>query len=194
MSFYKDQLNLYSKGFSMLKYKLHNVQEFKKQYLQEGVYLILLNALEVPPHLLLVVSGKVFSISTLGPLLNEDVSKYLRLIEKRKLPTLFVKLSLPFIFTPKDLLEKVESITSSYPRVDVGVATCLNPIKDFCSDIYNVDKTQINLVFDLLDELQIKKSIEGYFHLHLKDEVVSGEISMEKYSVFEVNEAIHAIA
>jgi len=178
----------------MLKYKLHNVQEFKKQYLGEGVYLILLNALDVPPHLLLVVSGKVFSISTLGPSLNEDAGKYLRLIEKRNLPTLFVKLSLPLIFTPKDLLDKVQSITSSYPRVDVGVATCLNPIKDFCSDIYNVDKTQINLVFDLLDELQLQKSIEGYFHLNLSNEIVSGEISMEKYSVFEVNEAIHSIA
>ena len=178
----------------MLKYKLQGVNNFKKEYLKEGVYLILLNALNVPPHLLLVVSGKVFSITTLGPSLDEEVEKYLRLIEKRKLPTLFVKLALPDIFTKEDLLEKVRSITSSYPRVDIGLATCLNPIKDFCSDIYAVDKKQINLVFDLLDELQLQKSIEGYFHMNLDHEIHQGEISMDKYSVFEVNEAIHAIS
>ena len=178
----------------MLKYKLQGVNQFKKEYLKEGVYLILLNALNVPPHLLLVVSGKVFSITTLGPSLDEEVEKYLRLIDKQKLPTLFVKLSLPEIFTSDDLLDKVRSITSSYPRVEVGLATCLNPIKDFCSDIYAVDKNQINLVFDLLDELQIQESIEGYYHLNLEREIQRGEMSMEKYSVFEVNEAIHTIA
>jgi hypothetical protein len=178
----------------MLKYKLHGVSQFKKEYLKQGVYLVLLNALKVPPHLLLVVSGKVFSISTLGPSLDEDVEKYIRLIEKHQLATLFVKLSLPEIFTHDDLLEKVRTITSSYPRVDVGLATCLNPIKDFCSDIYAVDKDQINLVFDLLDELQLQKSIEGYFHLNLDQTIHKGEMSMDKYSVFEVNEAIHALA
>ncbi|MFT6716064.1 MAG: hypothetical protein ACJA0Q_000693 [Saprospiraceae bacterium] len=177
----------------MLKYKLQGVSQFKKEYLKEGVYLILLNALKVPPHLLLVVSGKVFSISTLGPALDEEVDKYLRLIDKKKLPTLFVKLSLPDIFTKEDLLEKVRSITSSYPRVDVGLVTCLNPIKDFCSDIYAVDKDQINLVFDLLDELQLQNSIEGYFHMNLNREIHNGEIFIEKYSIFEVNEAIHAL-
>ncbi|MFT6747602.1 MAG: hypothetical protein ACJAZ2_001958 [Glaciecola sp.] len=178
----------------MLKYKLQGVSRFKKEYLKEGVYLLLLNALNVPPHLLLVVSGKVFSITTLGPLLDEDVDKYLRLIDKQKLPTLFVKLSLPTIFTATDLLDKVRSITNSYPRVDVGMATCLNPIKDFCSDIYSVNKKQINLVFDLLDELKLQEAIEGYYQVNLDQEIDQGEMSMEKYSVFEVNEAIHAIA
>lgn len=178
----------------MLKYKFQDVGLFKKEFLTEGVHLILLNALNVPPHLLLVVSGKVFSISTLGPALDEGVEKYLRLIDKRRIPTLFVKLSLPEIFTQEDLLDRVRSITSSYPRVDVGFATCLNPIKDFCSDIYAVDKKQINLVFDLLDVLQVQKSIEGYYHLNLDEELNGGEILVDKYSVFEVNEAIHAIS
>lgn len=178
----------------MLKYKLQGVDSFKKEYLKGGVFLVLLNALKVPPHLLLVVSGKVFSISTLGPSLDESVERYLNFIHKRRIPSVFVKLALPPVFTQEELLGKIRTITSSYPRVDIGVATCLNPIKDFCSDIYDVDKHQVNLVFDLLDGLKQQKAIEAYYQINMDEVARQGEINLEKYSVFEVNEAIHGAA
>ena len=177
----------------MSKYKFSQVQLFKRAYLSEGVYLVLLNALKVPPHLLLVVSGKVFSISTLGPSLDEDMEKYMRLIEKNRMATVFVKLSLPQLFTQADLFSKVRAVTRSYPRVDVGLATCLSPIADFCTDVYAVNKSQIHLVFDLLDELKNKDAVEGYYHMNLDDQLREGEVLVNQYSVFEVNEAIHAV-
>lgn len=177
----------------MSKYKFDQLTGFKKEYLKEGVYVVLLNALTVPPHLLLIVSGKVFSISTLGPALDQDFDKYYHLILRKRIPSVFVKLSLPDIFTKEDLLEKVRSVTSAYPRVDIDIATCLTPIKDFCEDVYSVDKTKVNLVFDLLDGLKAQNAIEEYYQMNLEDHLIQGTLDIDVYSVFEVNEAIHSV-
>lgn len=176
----------------MSKYLISELSLFKKEYLKEGVFLVLLDALKVPPHLLLVVSGKVFSISTLGPSIDQDFEKYFRMIQKRNMPTIFVQLSLPAIFTKEMLKDKIRLITKSYPRVDIGVASCLNPIKDFCNEVYEVDKSRVNLVFDLLDGLKSQQAIVSYHHLFLDEELKNGQMTLDKYSVFEVNEAIHA--
>lgn len=176
----------------MQDYQLQQLSLFDKTHLQEGVYLVLLDALAVPPHLLLIVSGKVFSISTLGPALDQDFEKYDRLIHKKKIPTIFIKLSLPVVFTQEMLLDKIRSITQSYPRVDIGIATCLSPIKDFCGEVYQVEKKPVKLVFDLLDGLKKQNAIESYHHLFLDQELHNGNIFLNRYSVFEVNEAIHS--
>ncbi len=175
----------------MSEYKIQNLNEFKDEYLQQGVFLVLLDALKVPPHLLWVVSGKVFSITTFGPSLDKSIESYLQLIRRKSISSIFINLSLPDIFTKDDLLEKVRSITKEYNKIDVGIATCLSPIKDFCGQIYDVDKTRVSLVFDLLDQLKEKNSILGYYQLYLDQQISNGEISLKKYSIFEVNEAIH---
>lgn len=175
-------------------YDFSNLQEINNELLKEGVYVVLLNVFASPPHLLLYVSGRVFSINTLGPKLDEQVEKYDRYIRKNNVPSIFVKLELPQVFTNEHLLDKIRSITSSYPRVDIGVATCLNPIKDFCGEILSVEKSQIHLVFDLLDELKQKKAIQGYYHLNLESALENGSLSLQKYSIFDVNEAIHGVA
>lgn len=176
----------------MSKYRIAELSVFKKEYLKDGVFLVLLDALKVPPHLLLVVSGKVFSISTMGPSIDQEFEKYFRMIQKKQMPTIFVQLSLPLVFTKEMLTDKIRLITKSYPRVDIGIASCLNPIKDFCNDVYEVDKSRVNLVFDLLDGLKNQEVIVSYHHLNLDKELINGEIILNKYSVFEVNEAIHA--
>lgn len=173
------------------KYHLQQVQTLNPLYLKEGVYVVLLDVLNIPPHLLLTVSGQFFSISTMGAALDEESEKYIQFIQRKKIPTVFVRLSLPPVFTQDDLLKKIRKITSSYPKVDVGIATCLSPLKDFCSEVYETDKNKISLIFDLLDSLKNQNVIEAYFQLNLEQEIQNGNLSIDKYSMFEVNEAIY---
>ena len=49
----------------------------------------------------------------------------------------------------------------------------------------------VHLLFDLLPKLQKQDIIEGYYQLNLNDAMNKGELLMKRYSVFEVNEAIH---
>ena len=174
----------------MSNYQISDIEQLDEVYLKEGVFLVLMHALNVPPHLLLIVSGKVFSISTLGPAVDEDVQRYLNLIKKKSIKTLFVKMNLPQVFTKEELQRKVREITLAYPRVDVGLATCLSPIKDFCHDFVNIDKSGVLLVFDLLDSLKSHQAIAACYHLNLESELIESKLLLKRYSVFEVNEAI----
>ena len=96
-----------------------------------GVYLIVLHARRVPPHLTLSVQGKLFSLSVKGPSVDGELSHLLRFIKQRSIETLFIKLAVPALFTIQQLRNEIKKYTLAYPRVDVGIATCLNPIKDF---------------------------------------------------------------
>ena len=178
----------------MSKYKIDHVEELNEAHLQEGVYLVLMHALTIPPHLLLIISGKVFSISTMGPAVDEEIRRYLTLIKKRRIKTLFIKIEIPELFTTTELQEKIRRITLEYPRVDVGVATCLSPIKDFCGETLMIDRDQILLVFDLLDSLKKHEAVSACYHLNLEQEIRLASISLDRYSVFEVNEAIFSVA
>ena len=66
----------------MPDFKILNLQTLNEKQLYNGVYLLILNARNVPPHLSLTVSGKVYGISTKGPTFDKDVNLYLNYIRK----------------------------------------------------------------------------------------------------------------
>jgi len=175
----------------MSDFKILNLQPLKEEQLYEGVYLLILNARLVPPHLLLTVAGKVYGISTKGPSFDKDVNIYLNHIKKRNIESVFVKLKLPSIYTDKQMLDSVREVVKAYPRVDIGAATCLSPIKDFMNFNYQTEVHDVHLIFDLLPKLQEQDIIEGYYQMNLEFVMNRGDLLMKRYTVFEVNEAIH---
>jgi len=171
-------------------FKILDLLPLKEAQLNEGVYLLILNARKIPPHLLLTVSGKVYGISTKGPSFDTNVGVYMNYVKKNNIESVFVKLKLPPIYTDTQMLNSVRSIVKAYPRVDIGAATCLSPIKDFMSEIYRTEIHDVHLIFDLLPKLKSQNIIEGYYQMNLNDAMAKGELLMKRYSVFEVNEAI----
>ena len=138
----------------MSTFEIANIKPLPSdEILNFGIYLHIVNATAVPPHLVLSINGKSFSLSTKGPALDGNMEQTLRFLKYKKVKTLFVKLKLPLLVTQEDLLHKIRLITSSYPRVDVGVATCLSPIKDFCKEVYDTNASDVQLIFDLLPRL-----------------------------------------
>jgi hypothetical protein len=175
----------------MPDFKILNIESLKEKQLYHGVYLIILNARTVPPHLSLTVSGKVYGINTKGPTFDKDVNIYLNYIRKYSIESIFVELKLPLIYTNQEMLRAVREVIKAYPRVDIGEATCLSPIKQFMNAAYKTEIHDVHLLFDLLPKLQKQDIIEGYYQLNLNDAMNKGELLMKRYSVFEVNEAIH---
>lgn len=172
-------------------YEIASIEKAKLDDLQEGVYLILLNPHQVPPHLLMSVGGKVFSISTKGVELDKPIEVYWKLIHKYNFTALYVQLELPEFFTLDQLQERIRTITSGFPNVSVSGVSCLMPLKSFYQETYQVENNQIQLVFDLLDEMKRNKHAKQFLHTNLEKEIKEGKFLMERYSVFEVNEAIH---
>ena len=101
------------------------------------------------------------------------------------------ELKLPLLYTDEEMLSSVREVVKAYPRVDIGAATCLTPIKEFMNSAYKTEVHDVHLLFDLLPKLQSQNIIEGYYQMNLDDAMRKGELLMKRYSVFEVNEAIH---
>ena len=175
----------------MSDFKILNLQPLNEQELYRGVYLLILNARTVPPHLSLTVSGKVYGVNTKGPTFDKDVNVYLNYIKKYSIESVFVQLKLPLLYTDEEMLSSVREVVKAYPRVDIGAATCLTPIKEFMNSAYKTEVHDVHLLFDLLPKLQSQNIIEGYYQMNLDDAMRKGELLMKRYSVFEVNEAIH---
>ena len=80
-------------------YKISNLLPANDTLLKNDVYLVLLYASRVPPHLLVSVNGKIFTLSVKGATVDGELSALLTLIRRKNIETIFIKLSLPALFT-----------------------------------------------------------------------------------------------
>ena len=171
-------------------YRISRLQLADEVLLGQGVYLVLLHAINVPPHLALLVNGKVFSLEVKGPTISMEMTSLLRLIHRKKVKSIFIKLSMPEIFTMEDLQQEVKKYFLSYPRIDNGIVTCLAPIKDFCTYVYQEDLQQVNFIFELLPKLEEQQVIDASFQLYLDEYLQEETFQLQRYSMEDVNESI----
>jgi hypothetical protein len=172
--------------------------------LMNDVYLILLHATRTPPHLLLSINGKTFTLSVKGAAVDGELPALLTLIRRKNIETLFIRLTLPALFTLEQLKAEIRSCTLAYPRADIGIATCLTPINDFCHLVYDTESKNINLIFDLLPKLEQKNLMKDCYQLNLRPtsivieeakntsskEVSNNSFELKRYEVNDVHEAI----
>jgi len=172
------------------EYKIPNILPAEEELLLKDIYLIVLHAAHVPPHLAVSIQGKLFTLSVDGANVDAELTPLLKLIRQRNIESLFIKLNVPPLFTMDHLREEIKKYTLSYPRVDVGIATCLSPIKDFCSSVYNINARQINFLYDLLPRLYAEGQISSCFHLNLNGYLQHNSFGLKKYSMFDIHEGI----
>ena len=179
-------------------YKISNLLAANDILLKNDVYLVLLYATRVPPHLLISVNGKIFTLNVTGASVDGELDALLKLIRKKQIETIFIRLTLPALFTLDNLKKEIRSCTLAYPRVDIGIATCLTPINDFCHTIYNTDKKNVNLIFDLLPRLKQVNAMRDCYQMNLdhrisaEKEINSNFFELKLYQVNDVHEAIRA--
>ncbi len=179
-------------------FKFLNLLPAEKAVLMNDIFLILLHVTKSPPHLLISVNGKTFALSTNGATIDGELLALLHLINKKNIPTIFIRLSLPPLFTMDQLKAEIRKCTLAYPRVDIGIATCLTPINDFCSSIYNIEKKNVKLIFDLLPKLHEQNNINAYYYMNLpsltklinSDKRKINSFELDLYDVNTVQESI----
>ncbi|HEY4797506.1 MAG TPA: hypothetical protein VII99_00370 [Bacteroidia bacterium] len=172
-------------------YKISGILPANDTILLNDAYIILLYAMKIPPHLLVSINGKTFTLSAKGASIDGELSSLLKLIRKKNIETIFIRLSLPPVFTMQKLNEEIRNSMLAYQRADIGVATCLTPIRDFCHSIYKTDSHSVNLIFDLLPKLQEKNALNGCYHLNMEKQLSDNSLLLNRYGMNEVNEAIH---
>jgi hypothetical protein len=171
-------------------YTLHDIQQAKEALLMQDVYLILLYANRIPPHLAVAVNGKLFTLTTKGATVDGELSSMLRLIKKNNIETIFVKLNVPALFTMEQLQEEIKKYTLAYPRVDVGIATCLDPIRDFCGKVYDAETIKVSFIFELLPKLEQKHAVGECFYMNMENYLQQDSFVLRTYTMNDIFEGI----
>lgn len=152
-----------------LKYILKINKSFSEHDLQNGLYIAVVDATRIPPHIGMIVDKKYHSLSIKGQDINIPVAVLLKNSYIRKIPTLFIKIKSHPTFSDTYLREHFITNVQAFERVDVGVATCLSPIKLFFEEVYNLSMNNVNYLYQLLPLLEVEGLIESVSSMNLDE-------------------------
>ena len=66
----------------------------------------------------------------------------------------------------------------------------LFPLKQFCSNVYQLDVANVHFIFDLLSLLYNGLHISACYQMNMDDSINNETYLMEKYTMNDVNNAI----
>lgn len=128
-------------------------KKFTEEELYDGVYIVVMHATRIPPHIGMIIDKQYHSLTIKGWDINTPIRALIKNIEQRKIPSLFIKIKPHATFSNAYMREHFILNIQQFPRVDKDVATCLSPIKLFFDEVYDVRMQEINFLFDLLPHL-----------------------------------------
>lgn len=145
---------------------------------QDAVHLGLLKVGRIPPHLILCIGEKYFSLEKGKCIVNGDLPLLIAKLNRNRTSCLFVRL--PNI--PKGTaIHLANGCYLKYPSADDGI-TCLDPLKHFTAKAFGWDTLGAEVVFDILDETKRNGVSRGHAQLNIPE----GEVSLVRYTRDEV--------
>jgi hypothetical protein len=144
--------------------------------LRKGLYLCVLHADKVPPHLGIVYNGLFFSAKATGKDERVPVNYLFQIINKRRIKTLFFELTHQLV-----LEGEVESYFQDFPAYLNASQTCITPIKS----ILKTPESVIH-IGDLLTFLESSKLIKARLTVHLQEDFKG----IPYYTIDDINKRI----
>jgi hypothetical protein len=169
-------------------YKLAINKSFNPDDLLKGIYIAVVHATRIPPHIGLITDKKYHSLSIKGQDINTSVDALVKNSTIRKIPSLFIKIKSHPTFSTTYLSEHFITNVQQFERVDLGVATCLSPIKLFFEEVYNVSMNNVNYLYELLPVLETEGLIEYTTSLYTED-----DYQLPVYTSTEINAGIKQV-
>ncbi len=158
----------------MTSYKINDYQEIEKNQLLKGVFIWVIHVNKIPPHIGISSNGIFYSLKVNGKDNGIPTDIILKLIEKKKIHTLFIEL--------KSLeLCELDLIYNRFKDLSSPEITCLTPIIEFLKE-----DSKIETVSELLVNLDKKNQIKSFFGLNLTDDFVG----IPSYSKIDIQNRI----
>lgn len=167
----------------MAVFIIPDVQPLNKVPLDAGIFLVILNADKKPPHIALLINGKVYSLTVKGRQMGDLADTLMKSIHIRSIKTLFFALKPPVT----DALKAMEKSLMAYEKAVAGKVTCLGPLKDFFTLAYAINSQKANYIFELLPLLYRNKTITGVYHLNMENETKEKNYHFQTYTMDEIN-------
>lgn len=153
-----------------------------------GTYIVLFDALHIPPHLLLSHNGKLYSLSASGRQSGSPLSKLELFIDRKSVPAIFIEWKLPVTCSANDFENLLKKTFGAYPRLEAGKNSCLSPIRDTAALLYGEEMQKAKFIFELLPLLNEQNAIGTSFASHI---ALSGNtFTLQTYSEDELETAI----
>ena|SRR5438445_8490989 len=170
-------------------YKLEITKTFSENILLKGLYIAIIHATRIPPHIGIIADKQYHSLTIKGQDINTSVSALVKNSSLRKIPTLFIRIKPHTTFSDTYLKEHFITNVQQFQRVDAGIATCLSPIKLFFEEVYDVPMKNINYLYELLPALQNEGLIEHTTSLFVDEE----KYQLPVYTLSEINAGIEQV-
>jgi hypothetical protein len=179
--------------------------------LEKGVFIFIHRASKIPPHIGMVINGKLFEISINGPEYNLSGSAMLQTAQKRGVEVVFIELITPNLYTTEEnslrqLTEVGEVINPKEKEIELLITnlvkhyfkvsnevSCLNPIKDFIQKTYQIDVSKANFIFELLPILYSNKVVKTSFEVNLTNKLIDHSFLLKKYTKQDIENSIAAV-
>jgi hypothetical protein len=174
-------------------YILPTITAGKFTDLEKGVFLVVLHAGRIPPHIGLVADGLYHSLSIKGRDLNVPLEVLTKSVLQRKIPSLFIQIKTGSELLPEVLGAAFQTDVQRYHRVDIGVATCLSPLKHFFARTWKLDLTQVNYLYQLLPLLEKQELLGCSYGWNMEALLQEGSFRLPYYTMTEINKGITGV-
>lgn len=150
-----------------------------------SVHLGLLKVDRIPPHLILTVGAKYFSLEKDRCVMNGDLPHLLRVLGRKGTRCVFVPLLTMHV---GDAIQGVNRAFHPFTAAGDGV-TCVRPIARFMADALGWETDGAQTVFDLLEVIIMKSEPTRVAQLNIDE----GIFSMKRYAQADVLSYISGI-
>ncbi len=166
----------------MGKFNLANISSAGNVNLSDGTFIILFNVTAIPPHLLLSVNGKIYSITDSGRQMGSSLEKLIGFVKRKNVPTVFVEWILLESWNVERMESEARKCFLKYDRVVEGKISCLFPIRDVAAAVLGNEMNEAGFIFELLPLMDKANAIGKTFALNLPNEmIVNGDFELPTY-------------
>ena len=155
----------------MPQFQIKHITPFSSCHPKQGIYLWIIHATKIPPHVGISIDGNYFSLKING-LDDLNVEQVLKIIQKKQIATLLVKLEGNAVD-----FKRFVTVRNAYHLIIAGETTCLTPINSLL-----LENTKNVLLPELLEILSVEKKIENVFGLNLPENF-TGHIAYDEAQV-----------
>ena len=160
--------------------------------LSKGLWIVVLHASRIPPHVGLLFNGSYFSLNLKGVEINIEHAVLLRTIELQSIKSVFIKVKKHPVLSVEYLKEVFENDLSSYQKVTTET-TCFKPVKLFFQEHYLFYSHPINFLFELFSPLLKNEMIEKTIAINLKEEVIEDTFTFNNYTAEDIKDKLASI-
>lgn len=171
-------------------YTLTVTTEFDEKLLQKGVWLMILHASRIPPHVGIMIDGFYSSLTIKGHELRVRTEVLLQTISRKKIGTLALQLVRQPVFSNDYLMEVLELYIRQFPKVEADKATCLSPVKLFLQEFYAIPYQPKELLFEITERLKQNNYIDKVLGFNVREDLADCDYSLPLYSHERLQEVI----